>query len=690
MRKLFKFLAYIIGIVLLLLIAISLAVLFLFNSDNLKQQITERVSAATGYTAQIQGNINWAFLPLPSISIQNMVLANPAGFPAGSFVSIGDTTVSIKLEPLLQKKIVTNNIQLNNVNISLLTNKEGQHNWTAGNKIASTTDNSSDSDSFSLQMKALELSNANIIWQDQATQQKTKINIQKLKLDNIDLANLTFPLQGKFSLIKEGAKFSSQTKFETTLQLSKADKKIMLNNFQSISTLKGNNSAAKKTSVALNSNITLDTQKSLLNLDNLSASIDKMNTQGNLKVDFSQKSPVVDGTLKVTNFDLSKNLQLVQSSTTNSDLAKFNNINGQFDLHAANNSLQLNNISLSDDKTTLTGSLTVNKIDSAPAISFNVKMNQLALDNYLITKKSSAQSDQFSWSKKLNLKGNLQISKFTYQQYQMQNVNLTLQAKNGVIQFIPLTANMYQGNYRGKAKIDFNGQTPKISANEQLRQIRIKPLLSDLFGFNKVDGLGNINVNSTAQGTTKQQILRTLNGKMTVNITNGTFSGGGASNLLDSAYSQYKHSSYSSSGSSNSSFNSLTASIYFKNGVASNQDLRITSGMFKVTGSGQLNLVSGDINFKFNVTYNGPSIPKLSDWISKAGGSIPFTLKGNINDKNLKPQPDVSSILKNVAQGGLGKQLQDISSGSLDSLKSLDKVIPQSLDKQIKNILPGF
>jgi len=128
MKKLFKGLAWLAGI-LILLVAIAVAVLvYLVDPNDYKDRIAAQASAALGQELQINGDLAWSFWPALAIRLNDIELANPAGFADAPMLRAGQLETSLQLLPLLKKSIAVNNIGIQDAEINIITNRSGVSN----------------------------------------------------------------------------------------------------------------------------------------------------------------------------------------------------------------------------------------------------------------------------------------------------------------------------------------------------------------------------------------------------------------------------------------------------------------------------------------------------------------------------------------------------------------------------------
>lgn len=94
-----------------------------------KAQITEQVKAASGYDVRINGDLSLAVLPSPRVTIREAVIAAPNPVQEQTLISVEEARVSVALFPLLDKRVVVQDIRLVKPDIRLEVNPQGGQSW---------------------------------------------------------------------------------------------------------------------------------------------------------------------------------------------------------------------------------------------------------------------------------------------------------------------------------------------------------------------------------------------------------------------------------------------------------------------------------------------------------------------------------------------------------------------------------
>lgn len=133
------------GVALAVLVGgVGLAAPMFLDQAKYKDLIKEKVTSATGYSVDWQGDVAISLLPLPSVALDELTLKN-GSVQIASFKS---AEVNIALMPLLSKKVEVTSVELVEPDVSLVIDKSGKPNWMT-DKLSKQSDGKSDADTGS-------------------------------------------------------------------------------------------------------------------------------------------------------------------------------------------------------------------------------------------------------------------------------------------------------------------------------------------------------------------------------------------------------------------------------------------------------------------------------------------------------------------------------------------------------------
>ena len=361
-------------------------------------------------------------------------------------------------------------------------------------------------------------------------------------------------------------------------------------------------------------------------------------------------------------------------------------------LKADGSKLTLNPLNAKVDESQLTANIGISEF-SSPHFNFNVNIDKLDADKYITksdqpaAKTSGDTPIDLSAIKKLNASGTAKIGWLKLANIITQNVNIGLNAHDGIATISPFAANLYQGSMNGSLKVDARS-TPAISFKQDMKNIAVGPLLVAAINNDMLDGKGTVNIDVTTSGNTVNALKKGLNGSAALNLADGAIKGidiAGSIRDLKTKLNVFKaKDAVGADKTKKTDFSELTATFAIKNGVAHNEDLAMKAPILRLAkgdSRGDIDIGNEKINYIAK-----PSIVKSlkgqggADLDSLAGFAIPVKISGSFTS----PQYglDYSAIGSALAQS---KLLDKVGGDKADAVKGLLNGNPKDALKGLLN-----
>ncbi len=168
-----------------------------------------------------------------------------------------------------------------------------------------------------------------------------------------------------------------------------------------------------------------------------------------------------------------------------------------------------------------------------PGVTFDVDIDQLDLDRYA-PQGGGAQAGgkgggdvpiDLTALRSLRANGKLRIGSLKASNLKASNVRLEFKANGGRVEVSPLSANLYQGSMNGALSVNAAEAVPSFAIKQNLNGVAIGPLLKDLANKDTLEGNGTVNLDVTTRGATVGALKRALNGGASVNLRDGAIKG---------------------------------------------------------------------------------------------------------------------------------------------------------------------
>ncbi|MDH3413666.1 MAG: AsmA family protein [Gammaproteobacteria bacterium] len=129
MTRIIKRTAAVVSGVLVLALAVTIAVAWLFDADAYKPQIEARVQKEIGRALSIKGKLSLSLFPGLGLDVGRTVMRNPPEFNGGAFAEFESMSIRVKLLPLLRGNVEVDRLVIDGLSVHLVHSAAGQHNY---------------------------------------------------------------------------------------------------------------------------------------------------------------------------------------------------------------------------------------------------------------------------------------------------------------------------------------------------------------------------------------------------------------------------------------------------------------------------------------------------------------------------------------------------------------------------------
>ncbi len=600
-------------------------------SDLIRQTLADQVKEKTGRDLVVAGPASFSFWPGLGVSLKDVTLSGPPGSPH-KVVTMAGLDVNIKTMPLLQRQVEVRRLVLKKPVFDFRVDKQGRKNWqlteayvpvryaqaAAPQSANGAAPTASDAPTAQLENPALaaklaqikhvqlgdvRIEDGTLRFTDERTgktQQVSAVNMQ------IAMQSLNSPVTAKGDLAWQGEKINFDSKLSTVKTVLeekpaqlvfKADNRNLNANFDGAILIKDGADlegkiSAKSESVKtlakwLGSTLppvsgfgplslagTLKTNGNVTSLSGATFGLDGATGNGTVTVTTGGVRPAVQATLKISELDLNKYMLGAAGAGAVVPAPK-----------PAQKPTQ---------KPTAAGAPA--KAGDAIEELLQVPAGGPKVHGY---------TERAGWSNEpLNLTlfgvvdadAKLQVGRLLYQDIKIGQSALTVALKNKVMKTAFDNVQLYEGQGSGFLNVDGTGKAAQVGANFVLDGLSALPFLKDAADMEWLSGKTKLTLQLAAQGGSQLQIVETLNGKADFVFANGAIVGFNLPGAIR-GISQGKFSGLKKTPAEKTDFSELAASFTIANGIAQNQDLKLTSPLLRVSGAGAIQLPPKTVDY---------------------------------------------------------------------------------------------
>jgi uncharacterized protein involved in outer membrane biogenesis len=276
------------------------------------------------------------------------------------------------------------------------------------------------------------------------------------------------------------------------------------------------------------------------------------------------------------------------------------------------NSVTLDNLAASLGPTNATGHLSLRNFAN-PQVQFALNMDKLDLAAmqqiiatpgapmkaaafHLVPRANAATTTQPSLLTKAVGQGTVSVGVLTYNELVLDNVKSNVTLNQGIIQLAPLTSTLYGGQQSGQITLDTRVTPAAVTVASRLQKVDANKLLSAVTSIkNTLYGLLAANTNASFRAVGGNNFAQTLDGKLSLDLSNGRIAGVDLLNQL-SNIGRFLNASSAIPAKPFTDLAKLTGTFVVTNGIAQTNDLRAAIPGANLAANGTANLVNNAVN----------------------------------------------------------------------------------------------
>ena len=652
MKGTIKWAAIVVAVIIVVAIGALLIIPYFIDAKQFKAPIEKYVSEATGRPVSVGDDIHLSLFPWAGASFSNLRIGNSPQFAEKDFLTVKSAAARVKLLPLLSKEVMVDRIIINEPRIFLVTNKDGRVSWDFEKKSVEAKPSSktepptkSELPIASLLVEKISVTNGLLAMIDHRTGSRQEISGLNLALEDVSFDR---PVHLSFSATVNQKPVSAEGRIGPVGQ---------------------------------------NLGKGSIPLELKAIAFGQLNLQAKGTVENVLVAPSASVTLDVAEFSPRKLVaEIGQTLPPTSDPKVLNRLALKTSVKADAHAVAMTEGVLVLDDSNLNFTLKA-KDFSKPDLAFDLKLDQINLDRYLPPKtqavsgqpsaapasEPAAQKTDFTPIRKLVLNGKAAIGKLVVNNAKIEDVSLTITAKDGLLSLDPLSMKLYQGTAAGKTVVNVKGDSPVTNVQLAADRVQVNPLLKDLVNKDFLEGMLKAQIALSMTGDDAARIKQTLNGKGDLNFNDGAIVGvdlaGMVRNVKAALGGEVK-----SGTRPRTDFSELAVPFTLENGIFRTTESALKSPLLRLQASGNADLVKEVLDFRIEPKLVG-TIKGQGDAEDRSGLTLPVLVSGTFS----KPvfRPDVESLAKDQ----LKKALSPSEAGSAP--------IKEKASDLIKGILPG-
>ena len=628
-----RYLVIIGGIVVALFVVAAVLLAVMVDPNKYKGDITRLVKERTGRELVFDGDVKLSFFPRLGVQTGGVSLSNPPGFGDKPFTRIKAASVSIKILPLLARRVEVGRVSLEGLVLHMVRDEQGRASWAdfTGPEEAQADQKPGDSGPATLTDLTLDgvvITDAELFWEDRQAGKRYAVSNMSLEVQAIRPGK-PFNFEGHWSMESLAPEFKAAMKVSGTATLNLSGQRHLLTNLSAQASATGKAVPGGKGEFSFGlAELKLDMEKQTAEGVGLTFGAYGAKGTGQFLTTNLSAGPDTKGRIEIGDFNGRElTAALTGKAPDTADAGAYQHISASLEFKHGQGYTEIPVFKASLDEARVEGRLRLTGIEKK-SVNFNVRIEGLDADRFLPAKKDGEAAQEppkdaaaketaidpatgqprkdglfpVETLRSLSLDGQLFAERFKIKGLRFASLKVPMSAQNGVLEVGQVDARLYDGTLKGTLRLDVQSAQPIVTVHLAVDSLQARPLFTDL--NNKPSGLaGTLFVNTPSplicHGNSVPALKSTLLGRVTFAIKDGVFPG---VNLLGSVTEVAQKAKQATIGieagnEKSTKFGSITGTAAINAGVVTINDLDVKAPFLRADGKGTVNLNNKEVDY---------------------------------------------------------------------------------------------
>ncbi|WP_288856820.1 AsmA family protein [uncultured Pseudomonas sp.] len=647
---------------LLIIVAPGFALTHLFDPNDYKDEIRQIARDKAHIELTLNGDIGWSLFPWLGLELHEASVATLTA-PTQPFADLQMLGLSVRVLPLLRREVQMSDVRVEGLKLRLNRDKQGHGNWEdiGKNLPDETTDTPAPAPApapvepvaetkpekppqpIRLDIDSLTINNARVEYTDEQTGKQLSAESIQLSAGAIH-EGASIPLKLTAFLGSNQPLMRVKTELNGNLRIQRALKRYQFEDMRFSGEATGEPLQGKTVSFSTQGQLLVDLAANVAEWTNLKLSANQLRALGELKVNDLDKTPQVSGALSVAQFDLAKFLESIGHPLPAMAPGSLSKVELVSRLKGTPNSVALENLNLKLDESTFSGRVAVEDF-AKQSLRVQLKADTFNADNYLPAKSEAAkgataarqaevQSSEAgamaaggntplpdaptkgAWStdkllpltrlRSLDIDADLAFGQLTLSQLPIQNAVLKASGIDGQLKLDTLSGGLYNGTFQANGTLDVRQDLPLLAVQTHIKQVPVEKILQAQGKNPPVKGQVTLDSNLTGRGNSQKALIDSLNGTASFVINNGVLLNANIEQQVCTGIALLNRKTLSTvPPGKDTPFQELRGNLTFRNGVASNPDLKVRIPGLTVNGNGDVDLRVLGMDYRVGIIVEG-------------------------------------------------------------------------------------
>ncbi|MBP5946156.1 MULTISPECIES: AsmA family protein [unclassified Pseudomonas] len=645
---------------LLIIVAAGFALTHLFDPNDYKDEIRQIARDKAHIELTLNGDIGWSLFPWLGLELHEASVATLAK-PAEPFADLQMLGLSVRVLPLLRREVQMSDVRVEGLNLRLNRDKNGHGNWEDIGKVpvapGATPPASAPGQPASdapvavekpaqpirLDIDSLTVNNARVEYNDELSGKQFSAESIQLSTGPVhDSTNI--PIKATAFLGTNQPVLRVRTELNGELRFERALQRYKFEDMKLSGEVAGDPLQGKTMTFSAQGQLLLDKAANVAEWTGIKISANQLRALGELKANDLDKTPQITGGISIAQFDLAKFVDSIGQKLPAMAEGSLSKVELVSRIAATPSSVAFDNINLKLDDSSFSGRIAVEDF-AKQSLRAILKADTFNVDRYLPPKSEKANSatqtrqaevasteanaiagagstplpdkpSKTAWSTerllpverlaKLDVDADLTFGQLTLDKLPMQNAALKATGQGGLLTLGNLSGELYNGGFEAKGTLDVRPSAPVLNLQTKINRVPAEKILESQGKKPPVTGLVTLTSNLTGSGNSQQALIDSLNGNASFVINNGVLLNANLEQQLCKGIATLNRKSLSGEPrGKDTPFQELKGNLTFRNGIASNPDLKVRIPGMTVNGDGDIDLRVLGMDYRVGIIVEG-------------------------------------------------------------------------------------
>ncbi|MFJ5235812.1 AsmA family protein [Pseudomonas neuropathica] len=645
---------------LLIIVAAGFALTHLFDPNDYKDEIRQIARDKAHIELTLNGDIGWSLFPWLGLELHEASVATLIN-PTEPYADLQMLGLSVRVLPLLRREVQMSDVRVEGLNLRLKRDKNGHGNWEDIGKVPTAAAPAGSPASASaataqapaqpekppqpirLDIDSLTVNNARVEYNDELTGKQFSAESIQLSTGPVhDSTNI--PVKATAFLGTNQPVLRVRTELTGELRIERALQRYKFEDMKLSGELAGDPLQGKTMTFAAQGQLSLDKAANVAEWTGIKISANQLRALGELKANDLDKTPQITGGLSIAQFDLAKFVDSIGQKLPAMAEGSLSKVELVSRVAATPTSIAFDNINLKLDDSSFSGRIAVEDF-AKQSLRAILKADTFNADRYLPPKSAQANSatqvrqaevasteadamagagstplpdkpSKTAWSTerllpverlaKLDVDADLTFGQLTLDKLPIQNAALKATGQGGLLTLTNLSGELYNGGFAANGTLDVRPSAPVLNLQTKLNRVPVEKILESQGKNPPVKGLVTLTSNVTGSGNSQQALIDTLNGNASFVINNGVLLNANLEQQLCKGIATLNRKTLSGEPrGKDTPFQELKGNLTFRNGIASNPDLKVRIPGMSVNGDGDIDLRVLGMDYRVGIIVEG-------------------------------------------------------------------------------------